>query len=66
MGVMRAIIDWCDTKKEEAYAEPNAFKASAKAFVGGFVEGFCDGSVMMYPLLVATLWVVNRELTKKE
>lgn len=55
--LMRTIIKKCDKMTEEAYYEPNQVKASVKAGVGGFVEGFCDGALMMYfPLLITCVY----------
>ena len=54
MGIMRNIIEWCDKKMEDAYAETDYRKAGGKAFASGFVEGFCDAAIIMYvPVFIA-------------
>lgn len=55
--LMRHIIEWNNKKQVEAFQEPDQVKASAKSFAGYFVEGFCDGALLMYvPLLVTCLY----------
>lgn len=58
MNLMRKIIKWCDKKQDEAFEMPTQTQANAKTFVGGFVEGFCDGALLMYfPLLIScAIW----------
>ena len=65
MGVTRALINWCDTKFDEALREENDRKADTKAFVSGAVEGFADAAILMYiPVLVAC-YVYKAKLDKK-
>lgn len=65
MGVTRMLIDWCDTKFEEALDENDGRKAGKKAFASGFVEGFMDAAIVMYiPVVIAcTIW--QHKATKK-
>ena len=65
MNLMRKIIKWCDEKQEEAFDEPNQTKANAKAFVGGFVEGFCDSALIMYVRMVICNAILARNTKNK-
>lgn len=54
MGVARSLINWCDTKFNEALHEEDDRKAGKKAFASGAVEGFMDAAIVMYvPVLIA-------------
>ena len=54
MGVARCLIDWCDTKFNEALHEEDDRKAGKTAFASGAVEGFMDAAIVMYvPVLIA-------------
>lgn len=54
MGVTRKLIEWCDTKFNEALEEEDERKAYGKAITSGAVEGFMDAAVIMYiPVLIA-------------
>lgn len=54
MGVARSLINWCDTKFNEALHEEDDRKAGKKAFASGAVEGFVDAAIVMYvPVLIA-------------
>lgn len=53
MNVTRKLIEWCDTKFNEALHEEDDCRANAKAFASGAIEGLMDAAVVMYlPLLV--------------
>ena len=63
--LMRHIIEWNNKKQEEeAFQEPDQVKASAKSFVGYFVEGFCDGALLMYVPMLATCLYAGHVLRK--
>jgi hypothetical protein len=66
MGIMRAIIKWCDKKYDEAIEEENDFKAGTKAFGSGFVEGFFDGAIIMYFVTLITCIVAGVKSNKDE
>jgi hypothetical protein len=63
--VMRSIIEWCDTKLEEAFDENDDRKACSKAAVSGAVEGFCDAAILMYVPVVIACFVYQAKLAKK-
>ena len=65
MGIMRGIIDWCDNKMNEAIDEVDDPKAMRKAGLAGFVEGFCDGAIIMYVPVVIACFVYQKQLSKK-
>lgn len=46
MGIIRNIIDWVDSKMDEAFEEEDPKKALRKTCASGFVEGFMDGLVI--------------------
>lgn len=65
MGVTRTLIEWCDTRFEEALHEEDDRKAGRKAFASGAVEGFMDVAVVLYiPVLIAC-YVWQAKATKK-
>lgn len=51
--MVRKILDWCDRKMDEAYAEEKSSKAFSKAFKSGFVEGAVDGFAAWGAVLTA-------------
>jgi hypothetical protein len=65
MGVTRALINWCDTKFEEALHEEDGRKAGNKAFASGVVEGFMDAAVLMYIPVVIACYVWQNKANKK-
>lgn len=65
MNLMRNIINWNDKMQEKAFQEPDQVKASAKSFAGYFVEGFCDGAILMYFPLVITCAYAAYKLNKE-
>lgn len=65
MELMRKIIDWCDEKYDEAYEELDNTKAKRKAFAAGFIEGACDGAILMYVPLVISCYIWQHKATKK-
>ena len=65
LNVTRKLIDWCDTKFEEALHEEDDRKAARKACLSGAVEGFVDGAGLMYVPLVIGCYVYKAKLKKK-
>lgn len=65
LNVTRKLIDWCDTKFEEALNEEDDRKAYKKAIVSGAVEGFVDAAVLMFVPLVISGYVYKAKLNKK-
>lgn len=65
MGVMRAIIEWCDNKLGEAIEETDERKAYGKAAASGAVEGFCDAAIIMYVPVLIACYVYQAKLAKK-
>ena len=65
LNVARKLIDWCDTKFDEALHEEDDRKAARKAFASGAVEGFVDGAVLMYVPLVIGCYIYKAMLKKK-
>ena len=65
LNITRTIMDWCDTKFEEALHEEDERKANRKAFVSGAVEGFMDAAVLMYVPVVIACYVYKGKLNKK-
>lgn len=63
--IMRSIIKWCDNKMDEAIVEEDERKSMHKATASGFVEGFCDGALLMYVPLVVACFVYQAMLAKK-
>lgn len=64
MSVTRKLINWCDTKFDEALHEENDRKANAKAFASGAVEGFMDAAIVLYvPVVIMCHYYMNK--TKK-
>lgn len=59
--IMRGIIDWCDNKMHESIEEDN----DRKAALSGFVEGFCDGAIIMYVPVLISCFVYQALLKKK-
>lgn len=64
MGIMRNIIKWCDDKMEQAYEETDDRRAYGKAVMSGFVEGFCDAAVVMYPVVLIACYVYQAKAAK--
>lgn len=64
-SLTRKLIDWCDTKFDEALHEEDDRKAAIKAFVSGAVEGFVDGAVLMYVPLVICCYICKGKSKKK-
>lgn len=64
-GLTRTLIDWCDTKFEEALHEEDDRKAYRKSFVSGAVEGFMDAAILMYVPVVIGCYVYKAKLNKK-
>lgn len=65
MSVARALINWCDTKFNEALHEEDDHKADRKAFASGVVEGFVDAAIVMYvPVLIACYYYKNKAAGK--
>ena len=65
LNVTRKLIDWCDTKFDEALHEEDDRKAARKAAASGAVEGFVDGAVLMYVPLVIGCYIYKAKLKKK-
>ena len=65
LNVTRKLIDWCDTKFDEALHEKDDRKAARKALASGAVEGFVDGAVLMYVPLVIGCYIYKAMLKKK-
>lgn len=63
--IMRSIINWCDNKMEEAFEEVDDRKGMNKCAASGFVEGLCDGAILMYVPLVVACFVYQAKLNKK-
>lgn len=61
MGVARKLIDWCDTKFEEAVREDSG----RKAFVSGVVEGAMDAAIVMYIPVVIGCYIWKHMATKQ-
>lgn len=61
--ITKAILDWKERKFEEL--DPNSKHAAIKAFGLGAIEGFVDGAVFAYPMLVVScLYWKNKALKK--
>lgn len=61
MSISRGILKWADKKQEEAITEienGKVAKGMAKASLSGMAEGFVDGCVIWYPVLVGALGYV--------
>ena len=65
MGIARSLIDWCDTKFNEALHEEDERKAGNKAFASGAVEGFMDAAIVMYIPVVIACYIWQSKATKK-
>lgn len=63
MSVTKQVLDWTEEKFEEALEEDSKH-SYLKAFGLGAIEGFIDGAVLMYPILVAGLFIAGKELKK--
>ncbi len=63
-GLTRTLIDWCDTKFEEALHEEDDRKATRKAVLSGAVEGFMDAAILMYVPVVIGCYVYKAKLKK--
>jgi hypothetical protein len=63
-GLTRTLIDWCDTKFEEALHEEDDRKATRKAILSGAVEGFMDAAILMYVPVVISCYVYKAKLKK--
>lgn len=63
-GLTRTLIDWCDTKFEEALHEEDDRKATRKAILSGAVEGFMDAAILMYVPVVIGCYVYKAKLKK--
>lgn len=64
MGMVKKVLDWTEKKTEEVDIE-NDKHPYLKAFGLGVIEGAIDGAVIMYPILVGTLFYVGYKLEKK-
>lgn len=60
-SVTRKLIDWCDTKFEEAVRD----NSGRKAFMSGAIEGAMDAAVIMYVPLVIGCYIWRHKATKK-
>lgn len=60
-GVTRKLIDWCDTKFDEAVKED----CGRKAFMSGAVEGFMDAAIVMYVPVTIACYIWQTKATKK-
>ena len=65
MGIARSLINWCDTKFNEALHEEDDRKAARKAVASGAVEGFMDAAVLMYIPVVIACYVWQSKANKK-
>ena len=65
MSVTRNILDWCDTKFNEALNEKDDRKAAKKAIASGLVEGFMDAAVILYIPVVIACFVWQNKANKK-
>lgn len=65
MGVARSLINWCDTKFNEALHEEDDRKAGKKAFASGAVEGFVDAAIVMYVPVLIACYVWHYKANKK-
>lgn len=59
----RKMLDWADKKFDEANNE-NEKHPSRKAVVSGAVEGFIDGAIIAYPILVASCYYWRKKAEK--
>lgn len=59
--ITRTMLKWADKKYEEGEAEGKY----SKIIASGFVEGLVDGSVIMYPVMVAACVYWKRQALKK-
>lgn len=58
--ITKKIFDWSDKKYEEAF-KPGTKHPIRKAVVSGSVEGFIDGVVLSYPiLLVGCIYLIKK------
>ena len=65
MRVTRRLINWCDTKFNEAVHEENDRKANVKAFTSGAVEGFMDAAIVLYvPVVIMCHYYMNKAAKK--
>lgn len=65
MGMMRTIIDWCDEKYDKAHDDFGNTKARRKASAAAFIEGACDGAILMYVPVVIACYIWQHKATKK-
>lgn len=60
-SVTRKLINWCDTKFDEAVREDSG----RKAFMSGVVEGAMDAAVVMYIPVTIACYIWRHKATKK-
>lgn len=60
-SVTRKLINWCDTKFDEAVREDSGHKA----FMSGAVEGAMDAAIIMYVPVTIACYIWRHEATKK-
>lgn len=53
MGITKQIHEWTDKEMEKIMYDENVKHRGLKAVGLGMIEGFIDGAVIAYPILVA-------------
>lgn len=64
MSIVKELLNWTEEKFEEIDTD-NDKHPYLKSFGLGAIEGFVDGAVIAYPILVGTLYYVGYKLNKK-
>lgn len=62
--LVKKMLDWADEKHGEAL-DVNEKHSTRKAMISGAVEGFIDGAVIAYPILLAGCIYWRKKATKK-
>lgn len=63
MGITKTILNWTEEKLNDL--DMNDKNAELKAFGLGVIDGFVDGAVLVYPILMAgCLYWRNKALKK--
>lgn len=65
-SMTKIILDKVDEKIKEIATDENAKHANLKLFGLGMIEGAIDGAVIMYPIMVGSLyWAAYKERKSK-
>ena len=67
MSIARNMLNWTDRKYDEVcYNIGNEKHPIIKAGAIGVIEGFIDGAVISYPILIVTCIIAAKKLSKLE